>query len=238
MMSISNLNSTEVTMNIKLNTRDRLSSYFKYHVLARIKVGPAPRNAQEVQHLHDSFKTIGNVEYFHIGLGKPIYNLYSPYIYVVFNPSMEKSQLRPMIYEEIAEPVPESVDNILMNQENLVQDLKSLIAIPRFSYFHNDKKYINGEIEIQYKHRLVGKSLQYDGRYSITPATVHLPFHKILLLDTKVNPISLVYDMRSNFQKFHKFDQVSVWTGVEALNKFMKKERLNNGITQDEFIGQ
>lgn len=217
-------------MFLKLNIREGLSRYFKYHVLARIKIGPAPRNAQEVQYLHDSFKSIGNLEYFHIPIGRPNYNLYSPYIYMVFNPS-EKSLLHPIIYDEATEPVPDSPDTLLMNQEHLVKALKSLIAIPRFSYIDNDKKYLSGDIEIQYKHRLVGKSIQYDGRYSITPATVDQPFHRLMLLDTRVNPISLVYDMRSNFQKFHKFDQVTVWTGVEALNKFMKSERLDE--TQD-----
>lgn len=231
-------------MNIK-NLNNRLSIYFKYHIFVKVRMSPSPTTANEVYHLYQNFKKLGgSLEYFEISRGNTGLNTYRNEASLIFNPSSQLSQLDP--FSGTDRNVKETNAELLALQNKLTDTIRSICAIPRYSFIENDDQYIRGEIEIPYKFRLNRDGLKYDNRYLISTSTVNNQFCFISSVpisekDNKHTMSDVIITdfkshMRHNFQKFHKFDSISILPAIPNINHLLGRQKLDSRIKQSEGI--
>lgn len=231
-------------MNIK-NINNRLSIYFLHHIFVSLRISPSPTTAKEVHHIYQNFKKLGgSLEYFDISRGRHGINTYSNEVTLIYNPSSQLSQLDP--FNGTDENKEESIAELLALRAKLSNTIISICAIPRYSFIENDEQYMKGEIEIPYKFRLNRDGLKYDKRYSISPSTVNNQFCFISpiapseIVDKNGMSDSILTDfkshMRHNFQKFHKFDSISVSPAISQINHLIGRQKLNPNVNRRDSI--
>lgn len=219
-----------------MTLNNRISIYFKYHIFVKIRMSPSPSTAKEVHHLYENFKKVGgSLEYFKMGRGKPGLNIYSNEADLIFNPSSQLTQLDP--FNGVDKDVSESRAELLTLQNKLSNKIRSICAIPRYSFIANDTKYMNGEIEIPYKYRLNRNGLKYENQYSLTSSTIDDQFsyvspipeagkdEKLAMNDSIITDFKS--NMRHNFQKFHKFDTIVISDAIPKINQLIQRQKLN-----------
>lgn len=194
--------------------RQRLSLYYKHHITARMTVVPAPSTVEEVNHLHNQFKRIGNLEYFHMQKNESKASLYGSEMQLVFNPSYVS--LEDFLLSEL-DTERDDEKTLQTQQRRIMNRMEHVVALPRYSYIHNDADYLNRKVEIPFKHKLVGDALKYENLYSLNSSTMDRPF--IQLLNHEIENLEdFKSAVRFNFAKFHKFSRLRLDTGVEGIN--------------------
>lgn len=234
-------------MNIKNinNLNNRLSVYFMHHIFVKIRMSPSPTTTKEVFHLYQNFKKLGgSLEYFEISRGKNGLNTYSNEVSLIYNPSSQLSQLDP--FNGTNKNMKETTAELLALRTKLTDTIHSICAIPRYSYVENDEQYVKGEIEIPYKFRLNRDGLKYDKRYSISTSTVNNQFCFISPAPTLENDDKNIMNdsiitnfkshMRHNFQKFHKFDNITISPAIPNINHIIGRQKLDPLIKQTDGI--
>lgn len=197
-------------------------------------MSPSPSTANEVQHLYQNFKTLqGSLEYFEISRGKQGLNTYGNEATLIYNPSLQLSQSDP--FNGTSDSSESSLDLVLL-QNRLTETIRTICAIPRYSFIENDKEYMNGEIEIPYKYRLNRDGLKYEKQYAISPSTVDSQFSYISSASMSEDEELAISDpvladfkrnMRHNFQKFHKFDHISFSPAISKINELIGRRKLD-----------
>ena len=172
-------------------------------VLAHLKLSPAPSSLAEVQHLLDSLRQLGAVEYFRVPRENSL-RRFSPHCFVLFNTA--GSRLSPFAEADAGLPA---------SATTLSATLAALVALPRFCYIENDAEYAAGRTVAPFRHTLTKHALDLDGRFAVSPATSAR--HLCLASPVDATLPRLRKELRHNFQKFHKFDFVNVATGADAV---------------------
>lgn len=199
----------------------------RYLVSVRMHMSPPPTNSKEVGHILNGLRNLGKVEFFKVERDKSNCAVYGQELFVVFNPSRKDAFGSIEITKEIENlndinSVEDEV-TLLASQKKIVDNISSIVALPRYSYIENDERYLNGEIEIPFKHRLVKDGLKYDNRYTIPSCTVYNPFAHIRPAENEknFNYNFLRANIRHNFQKFHKFDPITIKIGLSPLTRWI-----------------
>lgn len=186
--------------------------YFKYHVVARIRLSPGPTSAKEVEYLYNCFKGLSEgstLEYFNVARGQPRHNVFDPELRMIFNP-------RQCLLSDPFDFESNDTHDLEQEQVHLVGTLQHLLALPRYSYIENDEEFLQNRMVVAFKHALTPEGLRYEGKYQLSESTVLSPFISIQSLE---NILDLRYRIRHNFQKYHKFDKVTVFTGFDSVRK-------------------
>lgn len=187
--------------------------YFKYHVVARIRLSPGPTSAKEVEYLYNCFKGLSEgstLEYFNVARGQPRHNVFDPELRMIFNPR------QCLLSDPFDFDSKNDTHDLEQEQVHLVGTLKHLLALPRYSYIENDEEFLQNRMVVTFKHALTPEGLRYEGKYQLSESTVLSPFISIQSLE---NILDLRYRIRHNFQKYHKFDKVTVSTGFDSVRK-------------------
>lgn len=190
-------------------------------------VTPPPSTGKEANHIYNNFKTIGNLEYFKVDRDGSRVNIYGQGVTAVFNPS-SKSLINSVLYEDDLIGL-ESEKQLQDEKERLTHKLYSLLALPRYSFIEGDEKFYNREVEIPFKHQLTDQGRKYQDLYSMKSATVDSQFIYIDINDenkkTFDNFNNFKTTIRFNFQKFHKFDRLSLKTGIDGINNIIGTDK-------------
>ena len=214
----------------------RLSLYFKYHVAVRMRLTPSPTNAKEVQHLYYSFKKLpGQIDYFHLGRGEKGLNQFGRDLTVVLAPT-KFSLLQPFSEDEMGVEIKE--EELQASKDSLFNYFTDICGLPRYSYIEGSKSFLEGKIKIPFKFSLSRHGLKYAGRYKVSSSTIEKPFAHIVPTgpeqETGLKNDSTFEDfrrqIRHNFQKFHKFDNVVIETGPEFINSLSGSEKLSSNV--------
>lgn len=217
----------------------RLSLYFKYHVVAKLRLTPSPTNAKEVQHLYYSFKKLpGQVDYFHLSRGERGLNPYGRDLTVVIAPT-KLSLLQP--FNEVESEIEIRDEELQASKDKLISHFASICGLPRYSYIEGSNSFVEGKIKIPFKFSLSRWGLNYAGRYKVTSSTIDNPFSHIVSTGSE-QETGLKNDhtfedfrrqIRHNFQKFHKFDNVVIEAGPEFINSLSGSEKLESNINTE-----
>ncbi|KAK6460550.1 hypothetical protein DFJ63DRAFT_337311 [Scheffersomyces coipomensis] len=202
-----------------------LARYLENHIFAEISLSPAPSNSKEVQHLLENFRRLGNLEFFKVARNRSGLSTYGSKIWLIYNPSENSTLLKPRLISHNNQ-LPSSfphVDRLREKQSEISKRLSGLIALPRYSYIEEDREYLHGDTEIPFNHRLTREGLKYDHRYSILASRATHQFLELEIeAEEQIDPNDLRKNLRHNFQKFHKFDSVSITTSPETLGQWMR----------------
>ncbi|KAK6456504.1 uncharacterized protein RJT20DRAFT_128427 [Scheffersomyces xylosifermentans] len=225
-----------------------VASTFRHHIAVKMLVSPPPTTAKEARHLLENFRTIGNVELFRFEREKSGCAVYGQELLLLYNPSNGLSPFGSALLDssgDMSKEV-ESQETVVSNQKRILDDLQNIVALPRYSYIEHDEKYMNGQIEIPFKHRLVKEGLQYDKRYTIPSSTIDSQFSRIIPVEDS-NSGDTVLDsnsygairsyIRHNFQKFHKFDSISIRTSPTSIGKWITPKIHTNPHRKINFSG-
>jgi hypothetical protein len=121
-------------------------------------------------------------------------------------------------------------DDVLSSkQESLIDDLYKILALPRHSFIQNDSQYSGRELEIPFKHQLTPQGLKYGNRYQLNTSTIDSQFVKIDTSEPKLfgDLNDFKTNIRFNFQKFHKFDNIGCNKGIDAINDVIGYKKLH-----------
>lgn len=197
------------------------AAYFRFHVVAHIRLSPGPTSSKEVEYLYNCFKNLSErstLEYFNVARGQLRHNIFDPEIKLMFNP-------RQCLLSDPFDFEAKTEDHELeQEQAHMVDTLQHLLALPRYSYIENDEEFFENKLKVPFKHALTSEGLRYQGKYQLTESTVSSPFVSIASLE---DILDIRYKIRHNFQKYHKFDKVLVTTGFDGVRKvsFSNKAR-------------
>lgn len=195
-----------------------MSRYFKHHIVARIRLSPAPVSSKEFDFLYNSFKNLSecSLEYFHIPKGQPRLNLYQNEINLIYSPYSGNITDPFFFHDE------EPQDVLAQRLEQVNRTLTKLCGLPRYSYIEGDEDFFEGKITVPFKSSLTLKGLKYEGKYKISDCTVDQPF-ALMLSEESLTDIRL--SMRHNFQKFHKFDFINILQGHDPVHQLLESKR-------------
>lgn len=189
----------------------RKALYFQYCITARFRFSPAPSSAEEVEHIYQSFQHVAPLDYFkvHVHSGDTPHT-FGPLIDVVFNPTGQASLLDPF-NDPAQEPLP-TVSVVRERQRLVMEYLRTIGGLPRFSILDKDKDYLLGEKSIVFKHKLQPLGRHLEGSYEFTEASLDNPF----FLVKGRTPTEVLPHIRHNFQKHHKIRRILLQYGPGA----------------------
>lgn len=201
------------------------AKYFRNHVVVRLRLNPSPSSAKEADYVYDCFRGLcsGTLEFFNIEKGHPRLNLYSNSVNLIYNPKNEPSQLDPFTEELSSQNGKANVPEILEQQNTLVNRLRNICALPRYSYIENDERFFKGEYVATFKYSLKKSGLKYDKKFEISASSVESPFASI---STEEDVQNVMTSLRHNFQKFHKIDRIDIRVGYKEVKALT--QNLNN----------
>lgn len=186
----------------------RIPRNLPHHLLARITLSPPPLLSAEAQWIYDNFKQLAPLELFRF---KP--TLLVPHgeaLEVVYAPSYESRVIGNLLEHEPTVVENENSDDAA-NQLKILDQIKLLVAIPRYPYIEDDDRYFDGKVEVPFAHNLAKHGAHLAGTYELTHLNIKSPF---IEFTTKDNRDHIRKAMRHNFTKFHKFADIKVLKGV------------------------
>jgi len=214
------------------NVNKRLSVYFKHHIVAKVKVTPPPSNVSEVNHIFHNLSSLGNLEYFNMQRDRTKINTYGNSLTLIYNPTSSQSLLGSMLFSKSGSYTLADFDNddvLSSKQDSLINNLYKILALPRYSFIHNDSQYSNRHLEIPFKHQLTPQGLKYGNRYQLNSSTIDSQFINIETPEHKLfsDFNDFKSNIRFNFQKFHKFDNIVCNKGIDAINDVIGYKKLH-----------
>lgn len=199
-----------------------LGQYFKYHLLVKLRVTPAPTNFKESYHIYQNFMKLGyGIDFFTFSQSGSKLIPYGNTLTILFNPISNTLALDPFL--ELVVPIDSK--NYTIKYKELSSTLNRLCALTRYSYIEHDENYRSGKLEAPFKYVLSKLGLKYEGLYSLSSASAKDQFIRISPNGpgpTSMNPETLQdfrRHIRYNFQKFHKFECIHVSPAVRFFDK-------------------
>ena len=200
-----------------------IALYFKHHLVVGLNIRPTPILDQEVRYIYEALAQLGNLEFFNIKrMAQKGYEPFGNRILLGYNPG-RLSLLTPFTTDPGYRLEPEI--ELEVEVERLKRLLLEVIGLPRYSFIEKNRFFQQGRQQISFKHKFGPSARDLDGRFKIDSATASNRLFKAQLgvgsvsEETKESLEKLRRLVLFNFQKFHVFNKMTFYAGVEGMKR-------------------